>query len=147
MTHLLRFLYYLHAIRSGYIGLGFDHYTWNAGEGLACGAILAIIARGSKFDRRRYLFALMVHLGLTVFLVLMGVPYGITTRSRVVGAVFLWTLWNLASAALVVLFQLIGTSAWKAIVAPRVLFFLERLVTACTNRLKVKGTQVADSSS
>jgi peptidoglycan/LPS O-acetylase OafA/YrhL len=55
---LLRSLYYLHAIRSGYIALGFDHYTWNAADGLACGTILAMIVRASKFDRRRYLFVL-----------------------------------------------------------------------------------------
>jgi peptidoglycan/LPS O-acetylase OafA/YrhL len=120
---LLRFLYYLHGIRSGYIALGFDHYTWNAADGLACGAILAMIVRASKFDRRRHLFVLMAVFGLTAFFILTGVPYGIGTRSRLVGAVFLWTVWNLASAGLVVLFQLIGTGPWKRIVVPRVLLF------------------------
>jgi peptidoglycan/LPS O-acetylase OafA/YrhL len=65
----------------------------------------------------------MALLGLTAFLVLMGVPFGIATRSRIVGAVFIWTLWNLASAGLLVLFQLIGTGPWKTIVAPRILLF------------------------
>jgi peptidoglycan/LPS O-acetylase OafA/YrhL len=120
---ILRFFHYSHGLHSGSIWLGFDHFTWNATDGLGCGAALAGVVRRFQLNRRKFIYISLILFAIAGLMVVVGLPYGITTRSKVAGATFLWTLWNFASAGLLTLFLLIGTSRWRMLVRLRILVF------------------------
>ena len=120
----LRFLHFLHGLHSGSVWLGFDHFTWNAADGLACGAILAVAIRTGIARRAKLLLTSLVLFVLVGAVAVVGLPFGIVSRGRLVGATFLWTLCNFASVGLLILFLLLGTSRFRRLVAPRLLLFL-----------------------
>jgi len=120
----LRLLHFLHGLHNGSVWLGFDHFTWNAADGLACGAIVAVALRAETI-RRVTLFYISVLLLLSVGVFgAVGLPFGIVSRGRLAGATLLWTLCNFASVGLLILFLLAGTSRLRQLVVPRVLLFL-----------------------
>jgi peptidoglycan/LPS O-acetylase OafA/YrhL len=120
----LRFLHFLHGLHAGSIWLGFDHFTWNAADGLACGAILAVAVRAETSKRIKLFYVALVLCALVGAVTVAGLPFGIVSRGRLAGATFLWTLCNFASLGLLMLFLLVGTSRRRQLVTPRVLLFL-----------------------
>jgi peptidoglycan/LPS O-acetylase OafA/YrhL len=120
----LRFLHFLHGLHGRSVWLGFDHFTWNAADGLACGATLAVTIRSEIAGRAKLLFTSLVVFVLVGAVAAVGLPFGIVSRGRLAGATFLWTLCNFVSVGLLVLFLLLGTSHFRRLVAPRLLLFL-----------------------
>jgi peptidoglycan/LPS O-acetylase OafA/YrhL len=120
---ILRLLHFDYGVRHGSVWLGFDHLTWNAADGLALGAALAVILRLYSPSRRMLLCVSAALFAVAGLSLVIGSPHGIATRGSAVGATFLWTIWSFASAGLLILFLLIGTSSWKSLVRPRILLF------------------------
>lgn len=100
-----------------------NFYTWNSLDGLASGALVAILLRTVKLERRRLwrLAATLLAIGFAIFA--LGLPFGVLTRGGAVGAAFQATPWNFAFAGLLLIFLLIGTSEQKRLVNRPVLQF------------------------
>jgi peptidoglycan/LPS O-acetylase OafA/YrhL len=79
--------------------------------------------REFQLDRRKFLHSSLMLFALVGAVAIVGLPYGIVSRSRVLGATFLWTICNFASGGLLILFLLFGTSRWRLFVTPRILLF------------------------
>jgi peptidoglycan/LPS O-acetylase OafA/YrhL len=92
------------ALRAFYYLRGYEYgagYTWLTADGLACGALLAILVRGALGSRRGLmLFAAgTAVLALAVFVG--GLPYGIYLSRTLAGGAFRYTFLNLAFTAVV----------------------------------------------
>lgn len=98
---------------------GLSTYTWLVGDGLATGSLVACFLRmrSTRWDAIR-LCAFMVVTAAAGAAI--GSPWGITTRTRLLGAMFQYTLVNLFCAGLLLLFLLLGTSHWQGYVNLRV---------------------------
>ena len=89
---------------------GLAWYTWFVADGLAAGALLAILLRTSVTRRQiKYVCALLF--GSAIFAGLAGQPFGILTRDRLLGATFQWTLINAFFAGTLLFFLLAGSSS------------------------------------
>lgn len=102
----------------------FNDYTWNAMDGLACGAMLSLLLRGYDLKRSQLLKLSLGLFGLSIAIWLLGVPYGILTRQTAVGAALQVVPWHFVFAGTVGIFLLIGTGRWRNIVQNAVLRFL-----------------------
>jgi peptidoglycan/LPS O-acetylase OafA/YrhL len=110
------------AFRYGVDG-GLNMYTWLVADGLACGALLAIVVR-APWCTRKILGGMAVLLIVScAAALLLGSPFGILTRRRALGAALQVTPWNIGFAALLALVLLAGTSRWRPVVTVRVLRF------------------------
>src|SRR3974390_2208171 len=102
---------------------GLYWYTWFVADGLAAGALLAILLRTSITRRQlRGLCGLL--LGSSALLALAGWPFGILSRNRLLGAGFQWTVLNLFFAGILLLFLLAGSGNAQRYVNLPVLRFL-----------------------
>lgn len=102
----------------------FDLYTWNAADGLACGALVSILLRVTSIERRRVWKGTLVSFALAAVIFAIGIPLGVLTRERPVGAALQPTPWNFAFVGLLLTFLLAGTSGWKWLVnRPTLKFF------------------------
>ena len=110
LTAVLRAL----AFHGGHV-TGLGSFTWLVADGLAFGSVLAVLVRGTL--SRSQLWALS---GLTIVLgtmaVLLGGPFGIMTRDRLLGAALQYTVIHVIFTGILLLFLLIGTSRWRALV-------------------------------
>jgi peptidoglycan/LPS O-acetylase OafA/YrhL len=122
---LSRFLYHVHGAHTGHPVM-FGYYTWNNADGLALGALVAILMRRPRWGRRetRALAGLffLVALSLTVA----GYPT-ILTRRTAIGEALQQVPWNLGCAGLLCVFLLIGTSSARRMVRSRFLIFFGRI--------------------
>ncbi|HEV3218394.1 MAG TPA: acyltransferase [Candidatus Acidoferrales bacterium] len=124
---VLRLLCYLRNVKTGFVGSDCAFYTWNAADGLACGALLSLFLRAFNLGRR---WLLMASLGLFLSAALVtvaGLPFGILSRSTAVGAALQTVPANFFSAGLLGSFLLVGTGKWKALVTPWILRFFGRI--------------------
>jgi peptidoglycan/LPS O-acetylase OafA/YrhL len=92
----------------GYGG-GLDWYTWFVADGLAAGSLLAVVLHTAISRKQVWklcwaLLASATALGVTLY------PFGIDTRSRLLGAGLQFTLINAFFAGTLLLFLLTGTS-------------------------------------
>lgn len=113
---LLRYYYCLKGYDAG------QGYTWLYADGLAFGAIIAAIARGTWGTRTamKTITAFMLAGSLAMFAV--GAP-GIFLASHRIGMVLRPTVLDLFFAGVVTLFLLLGTSRWQWLVNRRLLQF------------------------
>lgn len=113
---LLRYYYCLKGYDAG------QGYTWLYADGLAFGAIIAAIARGTWGTRTamKTITAFMLVGSLAMFAV--GAP-GIFLASHRIGMVLRPTVLDLFFAGVVTLFLLLGTSRWQWLVNRRLLQF------------------------
>ncbi|MFZ0817191.1 MAG: acyltransferase [Candidatus Sulfotelmatobacter sp.] len=106
----------------GYRG-GLDWYTWFVADGLAAGALLAIVLR-TAITRKQvgklcvFLMATSAALGIA------GHPFGIDTRERLLGAGLQYSTINVFFAGILLLFLLAGTSPASRYVNNSMLRFL-----------------------
>ena len=104
-----------------------NQYTWNALDGLACGAALSIwlngyaVARRSLLKLSYLLFAVAGLMWVTLW------HWGIATRRNALGAALQVVPWNFAFTAILGLFLLIGTTGHKRFVRLAPLQFLGRI--------------------
>lgn len=102
---------------------GLDWYTWFVADGLAAGSLLAIVLR-SSIKRQKVWTLCWVLFGSASLLMVAGRPFGITTRSRLLGASLQYTTINMMCASILLLFLLIGTGPAKRYVNLAPLRFL-----------------------
>lgn len=108
---------------SGQVDINWAFYTWNNFDGLACGAVLALFIRQTQQSRKALSRVCWIAFGLTILLWIVGLPFGIETRYRPVGAALQVVPWQFLFFALTGAFLLIGTSPWRSIVQSRFLGF------------------------
>jgi peptidoglycan/LPS O-acetylase OafA/YrhL len=91
---------------------GLSTYTWLTGDGLAMGSAIACFLRirSARLDAVRLCVLLVGIASLATFA---GIPFGIMTRKRLLGAMFQYTVVNCFCAGLLLLFLLLGTSRWR----------------------------------
>jgi peptidoglycan/LPS O-acetylase OafA/YrhL len=116
VSPILRLLCYYHAVRTDFLTSDCGFYTWNASDGLACGAFLAAIVRAFQSNRRRLLQTSSSFFLLSGIVAVAGFPFGIITRRTPVGAAIQSSPVNFFCAGLVGAFLLIGTGPWKWLV-------------------------------
>ena len=113
---LLRFISFHYAN-----GFEFNYYTWNSADGLACGAILAILVRKIQ-DSRGKLRLIVIFSGSIA--ALLG-PFAIFSRTATALGVALQVVpWHAAFVALLGTFLLVGTSPKHQLVQWPILRFL-----------------------
>jgi peptidoglycan/LPS O-acetylase OafA/YrhL len=97
-------------------------YTWFVADGLATGSLIAVLLRmnDSRSAAKKLCFSL---LSCSIALGLLGRPWGIATRERVLGAALQQTTINLFFGGLLLFFLLIGSSHGRRFVNSRVLQF------------------------
>ena len=117
---LLRMLY----CALGWVGGG---YTWLSADGLAMGAALAAVARGTG-DTRKLVrrFSVLAFLACSV-LFLLGAPFGILLARHFLGVTLRDTAIDLFFAAAVGWTLLAGTSRWRQFANLRPLQFLGKI--------------------
>jgi peptidoglycan/LPS O-acetylase OafA/YrhL len=123
LSPLFRLVSFILYRNNGFVDFVFTEFTWNASDGLASGALVAIGLRRldiQRYQLRRVAFA-CVAAGMLVFVGCL--PFGIWTSQKPIGAMLLVTAWNIIFVGLLILFLLIGTSRWKSLVSNRYLWF------------------------
>lgn len=108
----------------GFVSYVCNDYTWNALDGLACGAVLAILLRDFKPSRVVFQRALLVVLGIALILWGIGIPFGIVTRQKPMGAALQVTPWHFLFVVLVGMSLVIGSGKYKRFVQLRSLRLL-----------------------
>jgi peptidoglycan/LPS O-acetylase OafA/YrhL len=114
------------ALRGLYYILGYQYgsgYTWLVADGLAIGALLAVLARGTLKSRAALMkFSLFCMSGSTLFFII-GKPFGIFLAGRFLGGTLRVTLLNVFFAGFLSATLLLGTGRWKWLVCRPVLQF------------------------
>lgn len=98
---------------NGFVSYVCNDYTWNALDGLACGAALAIFLREFNPSRSDFQKALLVVFGMALLVWGIGIPFGIVTRQRPVGAALQVTPWHFLFVGLIGLCLVIGSGTHK----------------------------------
>lgn len=97
----------------------FNGYTWNSADGLACGAILAILVR-QRINDRKYLFRIVC---AAMLLAAAFAPFAVVSRNQKMGAAFQVVPWHFLFVGVVGSCLLIGTSELKWLVQLPILRF------------------------
>jgi len=100
-----------------------NFYTWNSLDGLAFGALVAILLRTLHPERRQLWRVATTSMAIGVAVLAVGWPFGIATRDGAVGSALQATPWNFGFAGLLLVFVLVGTSEHKRLVNRPVLRF------------------------
>ncbi len=101
---------------------GMAWYTWLVADGLATGALLAILLRTSV-NRSQVQRICGWLVGLALLAGIVGKPFGVLTRDRLLGATFQWTIIHGLFAGVLLLFLLAGSGSAKRYVNIPVLRF------------------------
>jgi peptidoglycan/LPS O-acetylase OafA/YrhL len=127
LSPVLRLLCHQSAFGAFLPRAGCSYYTWNTADGLALGALIALLVRKWNQDRkklRNFSLALFVAGSL---MALAGLPFGIQTRMTPVGEALQWVPWNFWFGGLLGVFLLAGSGAYKKWVAPKALIFFGQI--------------------
>jgi peptidoglycan/LPS O-acetylase OafA/YrhL len=101
---------------------GLASYTWYVADGLACGALIAVLLR---YPVSRQLVT-RIAIGLILWplaLCGLGAPFGILTRNRLLGAALQYTLISILFSGVLLLFLLLGTGPYARITHNKTLRF------------------------
>jgi peptidoglycan/LPS O-acetylase OafA/YrhL len=100
-----------------------NFFTWNSLDGLACGALVAILLRKLDLERQQLWKLAILSMASGGAILAVGLPFGIMTRDGAFGAALQMTPWNFAFAGLLLAFLLAGTSEHRHLVNRPVLQF------------------------
>lgn len=110
------------SFRLGYTA-GLAEYTWFVIDGLAAGGLLALFLRTDPLRTRVVRVSGVLLIGSST-LALLGAPFGILTRNRILGAALQHTIISVLFSGLLLVFLLVGTGPWARLVNSRPLRFL-----------------------
>jgi peptidoglycan/LPS O-acetylase OafA/YrhL len=102
---------------------GLASYTWFVADGLAAGSLLAIVLR-TAITRQQVISLCTALLVGGAMLAVVGRPFGILTRDRLLGAALQHTVIDIVFGGILLLVLLVGTSTRKGYVNHPVLRFL-----------------------
>lgn len=102
---------------------GSGYLTWLVADGLAMGAILAVVVRLRQFTRKLLVFFVVVVLGAATSMALFGARHGILTQRRLLGASLLLTIAHLFFLGALGSTLLLGTGKWRRLVNIPILQF------------------------
>ncbi len=122
-----RWISFLIVSGKGSADYSYLHYTWNAMDGLACGAFVSIGLQEFAWDRAKLFRFSMWTFAAAAAIWIVGLPFGILRAGRPLGAAFRYTPWNLGAAGILCIFLLLGTGPGKGIVLSPVLRFVGRI--------------------
>ena len=122
VSRLISFLWIEH--RYGFVSYKCSDYTWNSLDGLACGALLALLLRAYTLSRRKLWIYASAGFAIAVLGLLAGIPFGLLDRHTAFGVSLQVVPFHLAFTALLVIFLLIGTGPWRAAVRNPFLVYL-----------------------
>ena len=120
LCRLVSFFWFRH---SGFVDYVFTEFTWNASDGVACGALLAICLRHLRPQRRELWSIAIASVAAGMLMWAVCLPFGIWTTQRLLGAMLQATAWNITFVGLLVVFLLLGTSPRSYMVTNRHLRF------------------------
>jgi peptidoglycan/LPS O-acetylase OafA/YrhL len=109
--------------RQGSVKYILNDYTWNTLDGLACGALLALVLREYHPMRRQLLTLCNALVAAAIVFLLLGLPFGIMNRQTAVGVALQVVPWHLAFTALLGFCLLLGTGKWQRVVQIKSLRF------------------------
>jgi peptidoglycan/LPS O-acetylase OafA/YrhL len=101
---------------------GLGSYTWFVADGLAMGSLVAIVLRTS-IPRKQVTQLCIGVLSFGMLLGMIGQPFGIATRGRLLGAALQHTTINTFFTGVLLLFLLVGTGSRKRYVNSSMLRF------------------------
>jgi peptidoglycan/LPS O-acetylase OafA/YrhL len=107
---------------------GYNHqiyfYTWFVSDGLALGAVMAVLMRHPRATRAVVVRTTVAILVATLAALVVLRPFGIMTRNRMLGASLQFTMLDLCFACVIVFVLLAGSGRWKRVVLrPTLMFF------------------------
>jgi peptidoglycan/LPS O-acetylase OafA/YrhL len=123
----LRLLTYYHELHKGYVSYKVFDYTWNSADGLACGAILALVLREFPPSRKKFAMFLVFLGTLGSTFLLAGFLLGILSRHGAAGAALQVVPWHLTFTALLGAALLLGSGPWRAKARSSILEFFGRI--------------------
>jgi peptidoglycan/LPS O-acetylase OafA/YrhL len=127
LSPVLRFLCHQSAFGALMPKAGCSYYTWNTADGLALGALIALLVRKWNQDRRKLRNFSVVLIAIGFAIALVGLPFGIETRMTAVGEALQWVPWNLWFGGILGIFLLVGSGPNKKWVAPKALIFFGQI--------------------
>jgi len=113
----LRAFYFIRGYNAG------EGYTWLVADGLAAGAMLAVLVRGPSGTRLCISRGTKILFSVSLLMFGAGYPFGIFRGSNFLGATLRATALNLFFAGTITLALLAGTSKWEAVVNRPILQF------------------------
>jgi len=122
-----RLMSYYAYVNDRYDKFIWNQYTWNALDGLACGAAFSIWLNGYKVSRQSLLKVSYLLLAVAGLMWVTSWHWGIATRRNALGAALEVVPWNFAFTAILGIFLLIGTTDRKRFVQIGPLMFLGRI--------------------
>ena len=127
LSPVSRFLYHERTVQTHFSRPDYGFFTWNHLDGLALGAIVAILVRSNSWNRQRMIRLSIILISCAILMTAIGYPFGILTRRTPIGEALQYVPWNLAFASLLGVFMLIGSSARRRLVAPPMLIFFGKI--------------------
>jgi peptidoglycan/LPS O-acetylase OafA/YrhL len=127
MTPVFRLVSYFIAAHNGFVSYVINDYTWNSLDGLACGALLSVILREYKPKRKILLKFSLYLIGIAMFMIVGGLPFGIMSRQGPYGMALQVVPFHFAFTALLCISLLLGSSKWKAAVTSNSLQLMGRI--------------------
>jgi len=127
LSPILRMLCHESAFGSLMPRAGCFYYTWNTADGLALGALVALLVREWNQDRKKLRNLSLTLFGVGLLIALGGLPFGIETRTTSVGEALQWVPWNFWFGGILGMFLLAGSGPYKNWVAPKVLVFFGQI--------------------
>jgi peptidoglycan/LPS O-acetylase OafA/YrhL len=91
-------------------------YTWLVADGLATGALFAVALRGRLNSRQANRKLAGAAFAVSIALAVIGGPFGILSRQRLLGTTLRQTALNIFFLGLLVVFLLAGSSRWRRLV-------------------------------
>ena len=114
VSPLLRLATFYFELPKGWVDFQVFDYTWNSLDGLAFGALLALVLREFPLDRKKLVLSLVSLATLGMVMLLAGLPFGILNRHRPLGAALQVVPWYFVFTALLGFALLLGSGPWRS---------------------------------